>query len=45
MPTEEERERLSTGHITPVLIVTRADGSVEPYNAAVTVMATENQGA
>ena len=41
MPTEEERERLSTGHITPVLIVTRADGSVEPYNAAVTVMTTE----
>jgi DNA-binding GntR family transcriptional regulator len=41
MPTEEERERLNTGHITPVLIVTRADGSVEPYNAAVTVMTTE----
>ena len=45
MPTEEERDRLGTGHITPVLIVTRADGRVEPYNAAVTVMATENQGA
>jgi DNA-binding transcriptional regulator YhcF (GntR family) len=42
MPTEEERDQLSTGHITPVLIVTRADGRVEPYNAAVTVMATEN---
>jgi DNA-binding transcriptional regulator YhcF (GntR family) len=37
MPTEQERERLSTGHLTPVLIVTRSDGSVEPYNAAVTV--------
>jgi DNA-binding GntR family transcriptional regulator len=37
MPTEEERESLSTGFLTPVLIVTRADGSVEPYNAAVTV--------
>jgi DNA-binding GntR family transcriptional regulator len=37
MPTEQERERLSTGYLTPVLIVTRADGSVEPYNAAVTV--------
>ena len=42
MPTEEERDRLSTGDITPMLIVTRADGSVEPYNAAVTVMAAEN---
>jgi DNA-binding GntR family transcriptional regulator len=41
MPTEEERDRLSTGHITPVLIVTRADGRVEAYNAAVTVMTTE----
>ena len=41
MPTEEERDRLRTGHITPVLIVTRADGRVEPYNAAVTVMTTE----
>lgn len=37
MPTERERERLSTGYLTPVLIVTRADGSVEPYSAAVTV--------
>jgi GntR family transcriptional regulator len=37
MPTEEERERLRTGYVTPVLIVTRADGNVEPYNAAVTV--------
>lgn len=36
MPTEEERERLSTGFLTPVLIVTRSDGRVEPYNAAVT---------
>lgn len=31
--------------VTPVLIVTRADGSVEPYNAAVTVMTTETEGA
>jgi DNA-binding GntR family transcriptional regulator len=45
MPTEEERDRLSTGHITPVLIVTRADGRVEAYNAAVTVMTTETEGA
>ena len=45
MPSEEERERLGTGHITPVLIVTRADGRVEPYNAAVTVMTTETEGA
>jgi DNA-binding GntR family transcriptional regulator len=45
MPSEEERERLSTGHITPVLIVTRADGRVESYNAAVTVMTTETEGA
>jgi DNA-binding GntR family transcriptional regulator len=45
MPSEEERERLSTGHITPVLIVTRADGRVEAYNAAVTVMTTETEGA
>jgi GntR family transcriptional regulator len=37
MPTEEERERLSTGYLTPVLVVTRSDGSVEHYNAAVTV--------
>ncbi len=38
MPTEEERAQLSTGHLTPVIIVTRADGQVEPYNAAVTVV-------
>jgi DNA-binding GntR family transcriptional regulator len=38
MPTEEERDRLSTGYLTPVLIVLRADGRVEPYNAAVTVV-------
>ena len=37
MPTEEERIRLGTGFITPVLVVTRSDGSVEQYNAAVTV--------
>jgi DNA-binding GntR family transcriptional regulator len=38
MPTEEERERLCTGYLTPVLVITRADGQVEPYNAAVTVL-------
>jgi GntR family transcriptional regulator len=38
MPTEAERETLRTGYVTPVLIVTRADGTVEPYNAAVTRM-------
>jgi GntR family transcriptional regulator len=38
MPTEEERLQLSTGHLTPVLVITRADGRVEPYNAAVTVV-------
>ncbi len=38
MPTEEEREELRTGYLTPLLIVTRADGRVEPYNAAVTVV-------
>ena len=41
MPSEEERDRLGTGHITPVLIVTRADGRVQPYNAAVTMLTTE----
>jgi DNA-binding GntR family transcriptional regulator len=41
MPSEEERERLGTGYITPVLVVTRADGRVEPYNAAVTVCQAE----
>lgn len=38
MPTEEERERLCTGYLTPVLVIIRADGQVEPYNAAVTVL-------
>jgi DNA-binding GntR family transcriptional regulator len=38
MPTEEERAELSTGYLTPVIIVTRADGQIEPYNAAVTVV-------
>jgi DNA-binding GntR family transcriptional regulator len=38
MPTEAERAQLSTGPLTPVLIVTRSDGRVEPYNAAVTVV-------
>lgn len=37
MPTEAERESLRTGFLTPVLVITRADGTVEPYNAAVTV--------
>lgn len=41
MPTEEERERLRTGYLTPVLVVTRADGAVEPFNAAVTVCRTQ----
>src|SRR6201995_3273798 len=36
MPTEEERELLGTAYLTPVLVITRADGQVEPYNAAVT---------
>ncbi len=44
MPTEEERESLSTGFLTPVLIVTRADGHVEPYNAAVTVCESRCHG-
>jgi DNA-binding GntR family transcriptional regulator len=38
MPTEEERQLLSTGYLTPVLVITRADGRIEPYNAAVTVI-------
>lgn len=38
MPTEEERMNLSTGYLTPVLIVTRADGRAELYSAAVTVL-------
>jgi len=41
MPTEEERDKLSTGYLTPVLVVTRTDGRVEPYNAAVTVVQSE----
>jgi DNA-binding GntR family transcriptional regulator len=40
MPTEEERQLLSTGYLTPVLVITRADGQIEPYNAAVTVVAS-----
>lgn len=35
--SDEERERLSTGYLTPVLVVTRASGRVEVYSAAVTV--------
>jgi DNA-binding GntR family transcriptional regulator len=38
MPSEEERMELRTGHLTPVLIITRSDGQTEPYNAAVTVV-------
>jgi DNA-binding transcriptional regulator YhcF (GntR family) len=38
MPTEEERERLATGYLTPVLVINRADGRTEPFNAAVTVI-------
>lgn len=37
MPTEQERGSLRTGYLTPVLIVTRSEGTVEAYNAAVTV--------
>lgn len=33
----DERERLGTGLLTPVLVVTRAGGAVEVYSAAVTV--------
>jgi DNA-binding transcriptional regulator YhcF (GntR family) len=36
MPTEAEREQLDTG-LTPVLVVTRADGAEEVFPAAVTV--------
>lgn len=35
--TEQERERLGTGPLTPVLVVTRADGRAEVHSAAVTV--------
>jgi DNA-binding transcriptional regulator YhcF (GntR family) len=44
MPTEEERKRLGTGYLTPVLVITRADGRIEPYNAAVTVVASRPAG-
>jgi GntR family transcriptional regulator len=37
MPTEAERDELRTGCLTPVLSVTRADGTVELYNSAVTM--------
>lgn len=43
MPSEDEREALATGYLTPVLIITRSDGTVEPYNAAVTVCRTQNR--
>jgi len=45
MPTEEERDKLSTGYLTPVLVITRADGRVEPYNAAVTIVTSPGQQA
>jgi DNA-binding transcriptional MocR family regulator len=32
-----ERERLGTGPLTPVLVITRAGGAVEVYSGAVTV--------
>lgn len=41
MPTETERETLRTGYLTPVLVVTRANGTVEPYNSAVTICQTQ----
>jgi DNA-binding transcriptional regulator YhcF (GntR family) len=41
MPTEEERVRLGTGYLTPVLVITRADGHIEQFNAAVTVCQSE----
>lgn len=37
MPTGTERETLRTGFLTPVLVITRADGAVEPFDASVTV--------
>jgi DNA-binding transcriptional regulator YhcF (GntR family) len=43
MPSEDEREALATGYLTPVLIITRSDGTVEPYNAAVTVCRTQDR--
>lgn len=36
MPTEAEREQLDTG-LSPVLVVTRANGAEEVFSAAVTV--------
>src|SRR5215475_4804960 len=30
MPTEEERARLGTGYLTPVLVITRTNGRIEP---------------
>lgn len=45
MPTESERDKLRTGYVTPVLIVTRSDGAVEPYNAAVTVCQVQSPAA
>jgi DNA-binding transcriptional regulator YhcF (GntR family) len=43
MPSEEERVALATGYLTPVLIITRSGGTVEPYNAAVTVCRTRDR--
>ena len=38
-PTEAERAELGGGLLSPVLVVTRADGSAEVHSAAVTVCA------
>lgn len=37
-PAEEERERLSLGPLVPVLVVHRAGGGTETYDAAVTLL-------
>lgn len=37
VPTEDERGRLGAGLLSPVLVVTRADGRQEVHPAAVTV--------
>lgn len=37
MPSDAERERLQTGYLTPLLVVTHADGTEGLYSAAVTI--------
>lgn len=37
MPDDEERARLGTGYLTPLLVIVHADGSQEAHSAAVTV--------